>query len=100
MNLSHIIAMNIVIIGGVAAGAKAAAKIKRLLPEANVSIYTDDTHVSYSSCGLPYYIQGNFTDFRMLLVRSVEEFKHSGIDVFLESKVELLQKTIEEIPYK
>ena len=88
MNLSHIIAMNIVIIGGVAAGAKAAAKIKRLLPEANVSIYTDDTHVSYSSCGLPYYIQGNFTDFRMLLVRSVEEFNHSGIDVFLESKVE------------
>ena len=88
MNLSHIIAMNIVIIGGVAAGAKAAAKIKRLLPEANVSIYTDDTHVSYSSCGLPYYIQGNFTDYRMLLVRSVEEFKKSGIDVFLESKVE------------
>jgi NADPH-dependent 2,4-dienoyl-CoA reductase/sulfur reductase-like enzyme len=80
--------MNIVIIGGVAAGAKAAAKIKRLLPEASVTIYTDDTHVSYSSCGLPYYIQGNFTDYRMLLVRSVEEFKAAGIDVYLESKVE------------
>ena len=80
--------MNIVIIGGVAAGAKAAAKIKRLLPEANVAIYTDDTHVSYSSCGIPYYIQGNFTDYRMLLVRSVEEFKAAGIDVYLESKVE------------
>ena len=80
--------MNIVIIGGVAAGAKAAAKIKRLLPDANVAIYTDDTHVSYSSCGLPYYIQGNFTDYRMLLVRSVEEFKAAGIDVYLESKVE------------
>ena len=80
--------MNIVIIGGVAAGAKAAAKIKRLLPDAKVSIYTDDTHVSYSSCGLPYYIQGNFTDYRMLLVRSVEEFNAAGIDVFLESRVE------------
>lgn len=80
--------MNIVIIGGVAAGAKAAAKIKRLLPEANVAIYTDDTHVSYSSCGLPYYIQGNFTDYRMLLVRSVEEFNAAGIEVYLESKVE------------
>lgn len=79
--------MNIVIIGGVAAGAKAAAKIKRLLPDANVTIYTDDTHVSYSACGLPYYIQGNFTDYHMLLVRSVEEFKASGIDVYLESKV-------------
>ena len=89
--------MNIVIIGGVAAGAKAAAKIKRLLPDAKVSIYTDDTHVSYSSCGLPYYIQGNFTDYRMLLVRSVEEFNAAGIDVFLESRVEkilLKQKQI------
>lgn len=80
--------MNIVIIGGVAAGAKAAAKIKRLLPDAKVEIYTDDTHVSYSSCGLPYYIEGNFKDYRMLLVRSVEEFKSSGIDVYLNSRVE------------
>ena len=80
--------MNIVIIGGVAAGAKAAAKIKRLLPESNVALYTDDTHVSYSACGLPYYIEGNFTDYRSLLVRSVEEFNASGIDVFLETRVD------------
>ncbi len=79
--------MNIVIIGGVASGAKAAAKVKRLLPHASVKIYTDDTHVSYSSCGLPYYIQGNFSDYTALLVRSPEEFKSSGIDVFLNSKV-------------
>lgn len=79
--------MNIVIIGGVAAGAKAASKIKRLLPGARVTIYTDDTHVSYSSCGLPYYIEGNFDNYRSLLVRSVEEFKELGIDVYLQSKV-------------
>lgn len=80
--------MNIVIIGGVAAGSKAAAKIKRLLPNSSVKIFTSDTHVSYSSCGLPYYIQGNFTDYKTLLVRSPEEFKASGIDVYLNSKVE------------
>lgn len=80
--------MKIVIIGGVAAGAKAAAKIKRLLPNSSVDIYTDDTHVSYSACGLPYFIEGNFTDYRALLVRSVEEFKDSGIDVHLETKIE------------
>lgn len=80
--------MKIVIIGGVAAGAKAAAKIKRLLPDAEVTIYTDDTHVSYSACGLPYYIEGNFTDYTSLLVRSVEEFNKSGINIYLESKVE------------
>lgn len=80
--------MKIVIIGGVAAGAKAAAKIKRLLPDSDVSIYTDDTHVSYSACGLPYYIEGNFADYTSLLVRSVEEFNASGIEVYLESKAE------------
>lgn len=80
--------MDIVIIGGVAAGAKAAAKIKRLLPDSKVTIYTDDTHVSYSSCGLPYYIEGNFTDYRSLLVRSVEEFNAAGIDVYLEHRVD------------
>lgn len=80
--------MKIVIIGGVAAGAKAAAKIKRLLPNSSVEIYTDDTHVSYSACGLPYFIEGNFTDYRALLVRSVEEFKNSGVDVHLETRIE------------
>lgn len=80
--------MEIVIIGAVAAGAKAAAKIKRLLPNSNVSIYTDDTHVSYSSCGLPYYIEGNFSDYKSLLVRSVEEFNASGINVYLQTRVE------------
>lgn len=79
--------MNIVVIGGVAAGAKAASKIKRLLPDSSVKIFTDDTHVSYSSCGLPFYIQGNFKDYRSLLVRSVDEFKQLGIDVYLEHKV-------------
>lgn len=79
--------MNIVIVGAVAAGAKAAAKIRRLLPNASVKIYTDDTNVSYSSCGLPYYIQGNFTDYTSLLVRSVEEFNSAGIEVYLNTKV-------------
>lgn len=80
--------MNIIIIGGVAAGAKAASKVKRLLPDANVTIYTEDTHVSYSSCGIPYYIEGNFEDYQSLLVRSVEEFNAMGINVYLRSRVE------------
>ncbi len=78
--------MKIVILGAVAAGAKAAAKAKRLLPDAVIDIYTDDTHVSYSACGLPYYIQGNFEDYRTLLVRSPEEFEASGIHVHLKNK--------------
>ncbi len=79
--------MKIVIIGGVAAGAKAAAKCRRLLPDAEINLYTDDTHVSYSACGIPYYVEGNFEDYQMLLVRSPEEFAQQNIYVHLEHKV-------------
>lgn len=79
--------MKIVIIGGVAAGAKAAAKSKRMLPDAEVHIYTQDTHVSYSACGLPYYIEGNFQDWQKLIVRSAEEFEKSGINIHLQNRV-------------
>ena len=79
--------MKIIIIGGVAAGAKAAAKSRRLLPDSEIILYTDDTHISYSSCGLPYYIEGNFEDYEQLLVRSPEDFEKIGIKVNLRSKV-------------
>ena len=79
--------MKIVIIGGVAAGAKAAAKSKRMLPDAQVDIYTQDTHVSYSACGLPYYVQGNFEDYRNLLIRSPEKFQKDGINIHLQNRV-------------
>lgn len=79
--------MKIVIIGGVAAGAKAAAKSRRLLPDADIDIYTQDTHVSYSACGLPYYIQGNFEDWRKLIIRSVEEFEKNNIHIHLQNRV-------------
>lgn len=86
--------MNIVVIGAVAAGAKAAAKSRRLLPDAKIDIYTEDTHVSYSACGLPYYIQGNFDDYKKLIVRTPEEFGKSNINVHLQHRViKIIPKT-------
>ncbi len=86
--------MKIVILGGVAAGAKAAAKARRMRPDAQIDLYTEDTHVSYSACGLPYYIEGNFSDYRMLLVRSPEEFEKSGIGIHLENRaIKILPRT-------
>lgn len=86
--------MKIVIIGGVAAGAKAAAKARRLLPDAKIDIYTEDTHVSYSSCGLPYYVQGNFNDYKKLIVRTPEEFAQQNVDVHLLNRViKIIPKT-------
>lgn len=77
----------IVIIGGVAAGTKAAAKSRRLKPDAQIDIYTDDTHVSYSACGLPYFVEGNFDDESMLIARTVEEFEADNIHIHLLHRV-------------
>lgn len=84
--------MKIVIIGAVAAGAKAAAKSKRMLPDAEVIIFTQDEYVSYSSCGLPYFIEGNFEDPEKLIVRSITKFEENGI------KVHNFHKVVEIIP--
>ena len=78
--------MKIVILGGVAAGAKAAAKARRLLPDAQIDLFTDDTHISYSACGLPYYIEGNFEDYRLLLVRSPEDFAKVNVNIHLQNR--------------
>jgi len=89
--------MKIVIIGGVAAGAKAAAKSKRMLPDSEVDIYTKDTNVSYSTCGLPYYIEGVFEDWHKLVVRPKTEFEKSGINVHLEHKVTKINPELKAI---
>ncbi len=78
--------MKIVILGGVAAGAKAAAKARRMLPDAQIDLYTDDTHISYSACGLPYYVEGNFEDYKLLLVRSPEDFEKTGVHIHLQNR--------------
>ena len=89
--------MKVIIIGGVAAGAKAAAKIRRLAPEAEINLYTDDDYVSYSSCGLPYYIGGAFEDFRMLLVRTPAEFEKQKIHIHLRHKVIKIMPETKEV---
>jgi len=51
-------AMKVVIVGGVAAGPKVAAKVIRLMPHANVTVVEKGQFLSYAGCGLPYYISG------------------------------------------
>ena len=57
----------IVIVGGVAAGPKAAARARRLDPSAEITIVEKDELLSYAGCGLPYYISGMVEDRRQLL---------------------------------
>ena len=53
---------NIVIIGGVAAGPKAACRLKRLQPDWNVTMIDQDSLISYGGCGIPYYVCGDVSD--------------------------------------
>jgi NADPH-dependent 2,4-dienoyl-CoA reductase/sulfur reductase-like enzyme len=50
--------LKVIVIGGVAAGPKAAAKIMRLNPEAEVTLLERGKFISYAGCGLPYYVSG------------------------------------------
>ncbi len=52
----------IIIVGGVAAGPKAACRVKRLLPDANVTLIDRDNLISYGGCGIPYYVSGDVAD--------------------------------------
>ena len=79
--------MKIVIIGGVAAGAKAAVKSKRMLPDSEIKLFTQDEYISYSACGLPYYIAGYFEDWQKLIVRTKEDFENKGIEVYTKHRV-------------
>ena len=66
--------MKYVIIGGVAAGTKAAAKLKRLDRQAEVKIFTKSADISYAGCGLPYYIGGDIATREELIVNSPEKY--------------------------
>ena len=52
-------APNILIIGGVALGPKAAARAKRLMPESNITMIDQGTYISYGGCGIPYFVGGD-----------------------------------------
>ncbi len=65
----------IVIIGGVAAGATAAAKARRLSPDAQITILEAGADISFANCGLPYYIGGDIKSRSKLILQSPESFK-------------------------
>ena len=85
--------MKIVIIGGVAAGTKTGAKLKREIPEAEVIIYTKGSDISYAGCGLPYYIGGSIEEREELIVNTPEKFTAlTGVEVRVNSEVTKVNK--------
>ncbi|MDE7044789.1 MAG: FAD-dependent oxidoreductase, partial [Acetatifactor sp.] len=66
--------MKVVIIGGVAGGATAAARIRRLDETVQIVVFERSGYVSYANCGLPYYIGGTITDPESLTLQTPESF--------------------------
>ena len=64
----------ILIIGGVAAGATAAAKARRLSPDAEITMLEAGPDISFANCGLPYYIAGDIDSRSKLILQSPESF--------------------------
>jgi len=65
----------IVIIGGVAAGTKSAAKARRQDPHAEITLFTGEEYISYAGCGQPYYIGGEVQQRSQLLARTPVQFQ-------------------------
>ena len=66
--------MKVVIIGGVAGGASAAARLRRLDERAEIIVFERSGFVSYANCGLPYYIGGTIAEKRGLTLQTPESF--------------------------
>lgn len=77
-----------IIIGGVAGGATAAARIRRLTEKAEIILIEKGAYISYANCGLPYYIGGVIADRDRLFVQTPESFgRRFNIDVRTLSEV-------------
>lgn len=66
--------MKVVIVGGVAGGATAAARIRRLNEQAEIVVFERSGYISYANCGLPYYIGDVITDRSDLTLQTPESF--------------------------
>lgn len=66
--------MKVVIVGGVAGGATAAARMRRLDEQAKIIVFERSGYISYANCGLPYYIGGTITDAEALTLQTPESF--------------------------
>lgn len=81
-------AMKVVIVGGIAGGAGAAARIRRLDEEAQIIVFERGGYISFANCGLPYYISGIINERDKLLIQTEEAMEERfNIDIRVNSEV-------------
>jgi len=83
----------IIIIGGVAAGATAAAKVRRISPTAQITMLEAGPDISFANCGLPYYIGGDIKSRSKLILQSPESFKAQyDVEVYINTSVSSIDR--------
>jgi len=80
--------MRLVIVGGVAAGTKAASRARRVDAEAEIVVYQEEPEPSISECGLPYLLSGVVDERADLVARTPEQFAEKGVEVRVRHRVE------------
>lgn len=90
--------MKVLIIGGVAAGTKAAAKLKRMDRGMQVTLITKDQDISYAGCGLPYYVGGLIDTREELIVNTPAKFAGlTGVEVLTGREAVKLDSTAKTV---
>lgn len=93
--------MRILIIGAVAAGTSAAAKARRNSEDAEIVIYEKDTDISYSGCGMPYYIGGHMDSADELTPRDPAFFKSKyNVDILIRHEVLSIDPVLKQLTVK
>lgn len=90
--------MKLVIVGGVAGGASAAARARRLSEHADIVLFERGPDVSFANCGLPYYVGGEIAERNKLLVVTPERMRtRYKLDVRTRSSVEAIDRVAKKI---
>ena len=89
--------MRLVIVGGVAAGTKAASRARRLDAEMGITVYQEEPEPSISECGLPYFLSGVVEERERLVARTPEKFAQKEIEVLVRHRVERIDASAKRL---
>jgi NADPH-dependent 2,4-dienoyl-CoA reductase/sulfur reductase-like enzyme/rhodanese-related sulfurtransferase len=90
--------MNLLIVGGVAGGASAAARARRLSEDAHIVLFERGPDVSFANCGLPYYLGGEIKERDKLLVAPAERLRSRlKLDVRVRTQVEAIDRKAKKL---
>lgn len=91
----------VLIVGGVAGGASAAARLRRLDEKAEIVLFEKGEYISFANCGLPYYIGGEITQKSALTLQTPQSFyARFAVDVRTQQEVTAIDRTKKEVKVK